>query len=69
MPEVDLQEFDESVLEASLRMLFRQHEHASNAGDKQTCAEIHYGIQQILTEQARRTDMWIAERQAFEPST
>jgi hypothetical protein len=56
---VDLTDFDGSVLDASLTMLYRQHEHASNSGDKQACAEIHYGISQIVAEQARRTDEWI----------
>lgn len=61
---VDLADFDDSVLEASLALLFDQHEHATDAGDTVSCAEIHHAITAIVNEQARRTDAWIAERQS-----
>lgn len=66
MPTEELRAAPDEVLARSLQMLFDQHEHAADNNDKQACAEIHYGIVQIINEQARRTDEWIAAKQCAE---
>lgn len=52
----------DDVLDASLTRLYMQHEAAMAVGDTQARAEVHWGIVQVLAEQSRRLDVWIAER-------
>lgn len=51
----------DDVLDASLVELFHAHEVAMAVGDTQAKAETHWAIVQILSEQSRRLDVWIAE--------
>jgi len=57
----DLATDTDEVLDDSLVELFHAHEVAMAVGDTQAKAETHWAILQILAEQSRRLDVWIAE--------
>ena len=60
----DLRNDTDAVLDDTLGRLFLQHGAASNVGDRQACMDIHRAVAEILDEQARRTDVWILQRQS-----
>lgn len=58
----DLRNDTDAVLDDTLARLYAQHAAAVEGGDRQACVELHGAIDEIIDEQARRTDVWIAAR-------
>lgn len=65
----ELTDCSDDVLETALKMFYRHHAQAMDDGDVDARRETHWAIQQILAEQSRRLDAWIAEHVPTEVST
>lgn len=60
--ETDLSTEDDAVLEAALTKLLDAHSAATDAGDGAEQAICHTAIMQIVSEQRRRTEVWIDQK-------
>lgn len=62
MAATDLSDVEPEVLDRELKRLFAEHGQAIDAGDTEAATELHWCIQAIQDEYARRTLVWIAGR-------
>lgn len=58
----DLTGETDDVLDAALLVFYAEHNTATEAKDSTAQAEAHWAILAILSEQARRRDIWIEQK-------